>query len=100
MTKAKIDLVSAVTERAKNMRRHVLTMASGRGEGYVGQGLGAADIVAAVYFGDFRTNPLDPSDPDRDRFLLSVGHYSVVLFAALVELGVLGIDELNTYGAD
>ena len=37
---------------------------------------------------------------DRDRFLLSTGHYSIGLYAALAEAGVISIDELNTYGAD
>jgi len=38
--------------------------------------------------------------PDRDRFLLSTGHYSIGLFAALAELGVYSEDELSSYGAD
>lgn len=100
MTDVTHDQAAVVAQHAKNIRRHVLKMAAGKGEGYVGQGLGAADILAAVYFGDFRFNPDDPSDPDRDRFLLSIGHYSIALFGALVELGVLDPEELDTYGAD
>ena len=38
--------------------------------------------------------------PDRDRFLLSTGHYSIALWAALAECGILPMDELTTYGAD
>ena len=36
----------------------------------------------------------------RDRFLLSTGHYSIALWAALAEAGIIPVDELATYGAD
>lgn len=86
--------------RAKAIRRHILRMAAGSGQGYVGQGLGVADVLAALYFGELRYDAADPDRTERDRFLLSTGHYSIALFAALVEAGVLPEDELDTYGAD
>lgn len=86
--------------RAKAIRRNVLRQATGVGQGYVGQGLGVADILSALYFGELRYDATDPDWDGRDRFLLSVGHYSIALFAALVEAGVLPEEELDTYGAD
>lgn len=86
--------------RAKSIRRKVIRMAAGKGQGYVGQGLGIADVLAAVYFGELRYDPADPGWSDRDRFLLSVGHYSIALFAALAEAGTLPEDELDSYGVD
>lgn len=86
--------------RAKNLRRHVLRMAERVGQGYVGQGLGIADVMAALYFGEMRYDPADPHWPRRDRFVLSIGHYSIALYAALAEAGVIPLDELDTYGAD
>lgn len=90
----------ALRRRATHLRRHVLTMARGPGQGYVGQGLALADLLAALYFHELRYDPQDLSWPDRDRFLLSTGHYSIALFAALAECGILPLDELTTYGAD
>lgn len=78
----------------------MLSMAAGKGQGYIGQGLGFADLLAALYFHEMRYDPQDPSWADRDRFVLSTGHYSIALWAALVELGVLSADELADYGAD
>ena len=75
-------------------------MASGKGEGYVGQGLGSADILAAIYFHELRTDPKRPDWEDRDRFLLSTGHYSIVLYATLTALGMFPESELENYGAD
>jgi transketolase len=46
---------------------------------------------------------LRPSEPDweeRDRFLLSHGHYAIAHYAALIEAGILNEKELDTYGSD
>jgi transketolase len=92
--------IAALRTRAKSMRRHMLLMARGPGQGYIGQGLGIADALAALYFHEMRWDPNDLQDPERDRFLLSTGHYSIALWAALAEAGVIPRDELTTYGAD
>jgi transketolase len=86
--------------RTSNLRRHMLKMASGRGQGYLGQGLGVAELLAALYFHEMKYDPLNPRDPTRDRFVMSTGHYSIALWAALVEAGTLPREELSTYGAD
>jgi transketolase len=86
--------------RAKNLRRHVLRMAERVGQGYVGQGLDIADLLAVLYFHEMRYDPQRLDWPDRDRFLLSIGHYSIGLYAALAEAGVFPLDELDSYGAD
>ena len=51
--------IAALKLRATNMRRHMLKMARGPGQGYVGQGLGIADVLAALYFHELRYNPQD-----------------------------------------
>jgi transketolase len=98
-TKAGVDIAS-LRRRATNLRRHMLTMASGRGQGYLGQGLGIADLMTALYFHEMKYDPQNPRDPARDRFVMSTGHYSIALWAALVEAGTLPKSELKTYGAD
>jgi transketolase len=95
----KADL-PALRARAKSMRRHMLVMARGPGQGYIGQGLGIADMLAALYFHELRWDPERLDDPERDRFLLSTGHYSIALWAAMAEAGVVPLSELATYGAD
>jgi len=91
---------SFLQAKAKALRRHMLRMASGLGQGYIGQGLGMADILAALYFHELRHDPADVTWAARDRFLLSTGHYSIALWAALAEAGVIPMNELATYGAD
>src|SRR3569833_4686477 len=92
--------IDALKARATNLRRHMLTMARGQGQGYIGQGLGIADVLAALYFHELRYDPHDVGWPERDRFLLSTGQYSIALWAAFAELGIIPHEELSTYGAD
>ncbi|BCG76978.1 transketolase [Mesorhizobium sp. 113-3-3] len=92
--------IGALERKATQLRRHMLTMARGQGQGYIGQGLGIADVLAALYFHELRYDPHNLAWPERDRFLLSTGHYSIALWAALAEAGILPVEELITYGAD
>ncbi|MBS0633154.1 MAG: transketolase [Verrucomicrobia bacterium] len=92
--------VAAIRQRAHTMRRHVLHMAEIVGQGYVGQGLGIADLLAVMYFSELRFDPANLKWADRDRFTLSIGHYAIGLYAALAEAGIIPLGELDTYGAD
>ena len=57
------------------------------GDGHPGAALSAADIVATLYFGVMRVDPVRPDWSDRDRFVLSKGHACPVLYAALARRG-------------
>ncbi len=95
-TRANVSLA----RRAWNIRRHAVRMAAVQGQGYIGQALGVADVLAVVWFHALRYRPEDPRWDRRDRFLLSVGHYAIALYAALIEAGVLPEEEIATYGCD
>jgi transketolase len=86
--------------RARNIREYAIRMGAVQGQGYVGQALGIADVLAVAYCYALRLRPDDPGWAERDRFLLSAGHYAIALYAALIEAGVLPKDEFETYGAD
>lgn len=91
--------VDQLAVHAKQIRRNVVRMTSGKGEGYVGQGLDAADILAVLLLSEMRYDPSDRSGAS-DRFIFSAGHYSIGLWAALAEAGHLDGHDLTTYGAD
>jgi transketolase len=82
---------ASLAERAHRIRRTVIRMCAGRGQGYAGQGLGLADLMACLYFSELR---------EHDHFVLSTGHSAIAVFAALHERGVYGLEELETYGMD
>ncbi len=90
----------SLARRAWEIRRKAVLMGEVQGQGYVGQALGIADVLAVSYFHALRYRPGDPEWEGRDRFLLSIGHYAIALYAALIEAGVLPEQELETYGVD
>ncbi len=90
----------SLEQRAWNIRRKVLLMGEVQGQGYIGQALGIADVLAASYFHALEYRSEDPEWEGRDRFLLSIGHYAIALYAVLMEAGILPEDELETYGMD
>ncbi len=67
--------------------------------GHPGMPMGMAD-VATVLFSDFmKVNPADPSWPDRDRFILSAGHGSMLHYALNHLLGYddMTMDQLRNF---
>ena len=71
-----------VAESAYRIRRFALQMGEVQGQGYVGQALGWADVLAVAYCHALNIRPLEPEWEGRDRFLLSHGHYAIALYAA------------------
>ncbi|MGC0785776.1 transketolase [Pantoea agglomerans] len=101
MTDSRHDLhMLSLQQRATNIRRHALLMGQIQGQGYVGQALGAADLLAVSYFHAMNYRPDQPEWEERDRFYLSIGHYAIALYAALLEAGVIPEEERETYGTD
>ncbi len=90
----------SLLERAYRIRRNALQMGMVQGQGYVAQALGVADVLAVAYFHSLRYRPKEPNWEGRDRFLLSIGHYAIALYAVLIEAGVIPEEELETYGCD
>nr|WP_186351514.1 transketolase [Pseudomonas chengduensis] len=89
-----------VAEGAYRIRRFALQMGEVQGQGYVGQALGYADVLATAYCHALNLRPDDPSWEGRDRFLLSHGHYAIAFYAALIVAKIIPEDELETYGSD
>jgi len=66
--------------------------------GHPGGSLSAVEILCSLYFsGMMRYDVKRPDWPDRDRFILSKGHASPVLYGVLAEAGYFPTDELMTY---
>lgn len=99
MTTSKTAL-AALAQRAYRIRRFALRMGEVQGQGYIGQALGWADVLAVAYCHAMKLRPGEPEWEGRDRFLLSHGHYAIAAYAALIEAGTIPESELETYGSD
>jgi transketolase len=82
---------------ARELRRHVVEMTYAAGSGHPGGSLSEIEILTALYFGVMRHDPSNPSWADRDRFVLSKGHASPGLYAALARSGYFPPEELPTF---
>ena len=68
-------------------------------DGHPGTPLGAADIVTALFTRHLKFNPRDPLWPDRDRFVQSNGHGSMLLYSLLYLTGYekVTLDEIKRF---
>jgi transketolase len=67
--------------------------------GHPGMPMGMADVATVLFSRFLRFDPADPAWPDRDRFVLSAGHGSMLLYALLHLTGYEGmtIDQLKAF---
>ncbi|GBG57910.1 transketolase [Sporomusaceae bacterium FL31] len=90
------EQVSQLEDRAKAVRRSIVSMVTEANSGHPGGSLSAADILVTLYFAEMNVDAQKPNDPDRDRFVLCKGHAAPVLYATLAEKGYLPHEELLT----
>ncbi len=67
--------------------------------GHPGLPMGAADIATVLFTQFLKFDPADPQWPDRDRFVLSAGHGSMLIYSLLYLLGYEGmsIEEIKRF---
>lgn len=85
---------------AKKIRIHALNMTSRGGSSHIASSFSQADILAVLYGKIMHVDPCNPSDPDRDRFILSKGHAGASVYACLGECGFFPVEKLNTHYQD
>ena len=67
--------------------------------GHPGMPMGMADVATVLFSRFLKFDPADPAWPDRDRFVLSAGHGSMLLYALLYLTGYEGLtlEELKSF---
>jgi transketolase len=83
---------------ASVIRQTVIEQSKRANVGHIGSALSIADLLAALFAGELRC--AEPSDPDRDRFVLSKGHAALALYGALHACGRLSAAQLDTFCGD
>ena len=86
-----------LAHKAYNMRVSSLLATTAAGSGHPTSCLSAADIMAVLFFHTMLYNLRNYDDPDNDRFILSKGHASALLYAAWKEVGLLTEDNILSY---
>lgn len=83
--------------KAKEIRKDIIEQVYLAASGHPGGSLSIADIMAVLYFDELNINPLEPNMEDRDRLILSKGHCSPALYAALAERGFFAKERLKGF---
>lgn len=93
------DAINAIQGMSRRMREHALRMAfsAGANGSHLGGGLSAIEIMATLYGGILRLDPLNPKWDERDRFILSKGHAVLAYYPALAEAGFFPIEDLKKF---
>jgi transketolase len=82
-----------IAQLAARIKLNATRMVAIQGFGYLGQALSSAEIYAVLFGTGFVRSGWD-------RFVLSPGHYAIVLYAVAAELGLVPREALKDYGAD
>jgi transketolase len=94
LTEAELDGL-AKKLRFRTIRNSYLT-----GTPHLGSCLSCIDLLVYLYWNVLRVHPDAPSDPSRDRLILSKGHAAPALFQVLAERGYFPVSDLDNYGHD
>ena len=91
------NTLATIRDNALWMRRRAFTMVHRAQLGHPGGDFSATDIVSTLFFGVLRYDPRQPEKADRDRFVMSKGHATGVIYTALCRAGYFPEDWLETY---
>lgn len=88
-----------IEDIAKDIRKKVYQIAHFAGGGHMGAAFSMADIISVLYFDDvLKYDAAHPDWEERDKFILSKGHASYALYAALAKAGYFPEEELRHVG--
>lgn len=93
----KITEISELENIAKEIRIGIIKEVYSGKSGHPGGSLSCADILTVLYFNQMNINPESPNAHSRDRFVLSKGHASPVLYSTLASRGYFDKKELLTF---
>ena len=93
----KQDLIFSLKQKAKELRREIITIIYSAQSGHPGGSLSAIDMMIGLYYYKLRIDPKNPKWDERDRFVLSKGHCSPAIYAVLTDKGYFPKSELSGF---
>ena len=89
--------IQELKRTANQVRRNIITEVYYAKAGHPGGSLSSAEIYTYLYMEEMNVDPKNPTDPERDRFVLSKGHTCPGLYGVMAEKGYFDRDELKTF---
>ena len=82
---------------SSDLRRDILMMITNVNSGHAGGSLSELEILITLYNSILNIDPQNPNDKKRDRFVLSKGHASALMYCVLSRAGFFTDDKLMEY---
>lgn len=92
--------INFLKEKTKQIKRKCLEMCVNAGMGHVTTAFSCAEIVTALYYRIMDIKKNCPDFENRDRFIMSKNHGSVITYPIFADIGWIEDDELMTFMAD
>jgi transketolase len=92
----KLTNEAQLKKMANTVRQDLIKMLVEAGSGHSAGPLGSIEALVALYFNVMNYDPKRPKWEERDRFVISCGHYAPSLYAVMARAGILPVKELNT----
>ena len=92
-----MESIENLNNIAKEIRKKVMIMCYHAGGGHIAPSFSSVEILVTLYFRIMRIEPNGWEDNNRDRFILSKGHASALLYVILAEKGFIDKKILNTF---
>jgi len=94
------EVIKGLEEKTRQIKKDMFEMCVRAGTGHVTSSFSYAEVLTALYFGGvLRYDPKNPSWKDRDRFVLSKGQGSPILYAVLAHAGFYPKDWMDGFCA-
>lgn len=92
------ELIQKLRKKTNEIRNLTLDMCTKAGTGHVTSSFSCAELLTVLYFGGImKYDPQNPKLDDRDRFILSKGQASPILYAVLADAGFYPKEWLDTF---
>ena len=88
------DILQNLKNKALELRIDSIRATTASESGHPTSCLSAADLVSTIFFKYLKYDLSNPHNPDNDRFIMSKGHASPVIYAAWKQLGVITDEQL------
>jgi len=92
--------IEQIKQKVAQAKRKVLEMCLRANLGHLTTAYSCAEIVAALYYGIMRVDPKRPQWVDRDRFVMSKNHGSLMTYPILADIGFFDSVELDNFMLD
>ena len=84
-------------QHATEIRKNIIKMVTSAKSGHPGGSLSGTDLITVLYFEEMNINAENINSTNRDRFVLSKGHASPLLYSVLAEKGLLDKELLPSF---